>query len=69
MSHLCGALTWVYNELGFATATAGDEAFRELVIARSREPTSKLDSLRVLSEAGLTPASYGNSHQAVAPLR
>jgi hypothetical protein len=32
--------------------------FRQLVLARIIEPTSKLDSLRVLQEAGVTPPSY-----------
>ena len=32
--------------------------FRQLVLARIIEPVSKLDSLRVLDEAGVTPASY-----------
>jgi hypothetical protein len=32
--------------------------FRHLVLARILEPTSKLDSLRVLSEVGIEPASY-----------
>jgi hypothetical protein len=32
--------------------------FRQLVLARIIEPTSKLDSLRVLEEAGISPASY-----------
>ena len=31
--------------------------FRQLVLARIIEPTSKLDSLRVLDEAGMSPAS------------
>ena len=31
--------------------------FRQLVLARRIEPTSKLDSLRVLAEAGIDPAS------------
>jgi hypothetical protein len=34
--------------LGFGQATAGDEAFRQLVLARIIEPASKQDSLRVL---------------------
>jgi len=42
----------------FAEATGGDEVFRDLVLARIIEPTSKLDSLRVLGEAGIAPASY-----------
>jgi hypothetical protein len=32
--------------------------FRDLVLARNIEPTSKLDSARVLEEAGVAPASY-----------
>ena len=32
--------------------------FRDLVLARIIEPVSKLDSLRVLEEAGVAPASY-----------
>jgi Transposase DDE domain len=44
--------------LGFDQATAGDEAFFQLVLARIIEPVSKLDSLRVLEEAGVTPAPY-----------
>ena len=37
---------------------AGDEVFRDLVLARIIEPVSKLDSLRVLEEAGAAAASY-----------
>jgi hypothetical protein len=58
MGHLCDALTAAYEALGFAQATGGDEVFRQLVLARIIEPTSKLDSLRVLDEAGLSPPSY-----------
>jgi hypothetical protein len=32
--------------------------FRDLVLARIIEPTSNLDSLRVLEEAGIVAASY-----------
>jgi hypothetical protein len=32
--------------------------FRHLVLARIIEPASKLDSLRVLGEAGVAPPSY-----------
>jgi hypothetical protein len=46
---------WV---LGFAGATGEDEVFRELVLARIIEPVSKLDSARVLEEAGAAAASY-----------
>jgi hypothetical protein len=47
-----------YDVLGSGRATAGDEMFRQLVLARIIEPASKLDSLRVLKEAGEAPASY-----------
>jgi hypothetical protein len=32
--------------------------FRQLVLARITEPTSKLDVLRVLTEVGVSPPSY-----------
>ena len=41
-----------------AVAAGGDEVFRDLVLARIIEPTSKLDAARVLEEAGVVPASY-----------
>jgi hypothetical protein len=44
--------------LGFDAATGGDEVIRDLVMARIIEPTSKADSLRVLSETGLEPVDY-----------
>jgi hypothetical protein len=44
--HLWGALSSVYDELGFDAAAGGDEVFRQLVAARIIEPTSKVDSLR-----------------------
>jgi hypothetical protein len=47
-----------YDELGFGEATGGDEVFRQLVLARIIEPTSKQDSARVLKEVGIEPASY-----------
>ena len=58
MGHLWDALVEVYGALGFAEATGGDEVFRDLVLARIIEPTSKLDSLRVLDEVGIAPVSY-----------
>ena len=48
MSYLWDALIRAYQVLGFERAAGGDEVFRELVLARIIEPTSKLDSLRVL---------------------
>ena len=58
MGHLLDALARGYDALGFAAATGRDEVFRALVLARIIEPTSKLDSLRVLDEAGMAPPSY-----------
>ena len=43
--------------LGFPQATGHDEVFRQLVLARIIEPVSKLDSLRVLEEAGAAAPS------------
>jgi hypothetical protein len=58
MGHLWDALSRAYEVLGFDAATGADEVFRALVLARIIEPTSKLDSLRVLEEAGIDPPSY-----------
>jgi hypothetical protein len=58
MGHLLDALARGYDVLGFGGATGRDEVFRALVMARIIEPTSKLDSLRVLEEAGMAPPSY-----------
>jgi hypothetical protein len=57
MGCLLDALGHAYRVLGFDQA-AGDEVFRDLVLARIIEPVSKLDSLRVLGEAGVAAASY-----------
>jgi hypothetical protein len=58
MGHLWDALSRAYEVLGFDAAAEGDEVFRCLVLARIIEPTSKLDSLRVLEEIGIGPPSY-----------
>ncbi len=58
MGHLVDALCAAYRALGFEDAAGGDEVFKQLVLARIIEPTSKLDSGRVLAEAGLQPWSY-----------
>ena len=47
-----------YRVLGFESVTKGDKVFRDLVLARIVEPTSKIDAGRVLSEVGVDPASY-----------
>ncbi|MDX6396111.1 MAG: hypothetical protein QOJ73_7174 [Streptosporangiaceae bacterium] len=69
MGHLWDALGSVYDALGFADAADGDEVFRQLVLARIIEPTSKLDSLRVLTEAGIAPVSYRTLEAAPARVR
>ena len=58
MGCLVDALEHAYRVLGFGEAAGGDEVFRLLVTARIIEPVSKLDSLRVLEEAGVAPPSY-----------
>lgn len=58
MGHLVDALECAYRVLGFEDVAGGDEVFKALVIARIIEPTSKLDSLRVLDEAGVAACSY-----------
>jgi len=56
--HLWDALCRAYEVLGFDRVLDGDEVLRDLVLARIIEPTSKADSLRVLTEAGVEPVSY-----------
>ncbi|MAU80773.1 MAG: IS1634 family transposase [Gordonia sp.] len=58
MAVLWDCLDLVYTQLGFGVKTNGDSVFRDLVLARIIEPTSKLDSLRVLGEVGVDTASY-----------
>src|SRR5262245_22703960 len=52
------ALERGYRVRGLEGAAGGDEVFAQLVLARIIEPVSKLDSARVLEEAGVRPASY-----------
>jgi len=58
MGCLLDALDRAWRVLGLDDATGGDQVFRQLVMARIIEPVSKLDSLRVLEEAGVAPAPY-----------
>jgi hypothetical protein len=58
MGCLLDALQHAYRVLGFDQATGSDEVFRQLVLARIIEPASKLDSARVLEEAGVAAAPY-----------
>jgi hypothetical protein len=44
--------------LGLEEAAGGDAVFAQLVLARIIEPTSKLDSARVLEETGISRPSY-----------
>jgi hypothetical protein len=69
MGHLVDSLEHAYRVLGFEDAAAGDKVFGQLVIARIIEPVSKLDSLRVLEEAGVAAASYRTSSGACACMR
>jgi hypothetical protein len=55
------ALCAAYEHIGFAEVVGEDEAFRQLVLARIIEPTSKADSLRVIEETGVAPVSYLNA--------
>ena len=55
--HLWETLSTAYRLLGLDRA-CDDEVFRQLVLARVIEPVSKLDSIRVLDELGITPLSY-----------
>jgi Transposase DDE domain len=52
---LFDVLARVYDELGFAAV--GDGTFRDLVISRIVEPTSILDTGRVLTDLGQTPVN------------
>jgi hypothetical protein len=58
MGCLLDALGRGYRVLGLDAAAGGGEVFGDLVLARIIEPVSRLDSLRVLEEAGVAPASY-----------
>jgi Transposase DDE domain len=58
MGCLLDALDRAYRVLGFDQAAGADEVFRQLVLARIIEPVSKLDSARVLEEAGVAPVPY-----------
>lgn len=60
MGVLWDLLSLAYERLGFAglSGEADADVFRRLVLARIIEPTSKLDAIRVLEEAGLNAPSY-----------
>ena len=52
-----------WERLGFGVID--DEAFFQLVLARLVEPTSKLDSLRVINELGITPSHHNTYYKAL----
>ena len=58
MGHLWDGLEHAYRVLGFEVATGKDKVFRDLVLARIIEPTSKLDTPRVLDEVGVPAPAY-----------
>jgi hypothetical protein len=55
MGRLWDAPGHAYQVLGLEWAAVGDEVFQHLVLGRIIEPTSKLDSPRVLDETGVAP--------------
>ena len=57
-AQLWDALCCAYAVLGLDEVAGGDEVFRQLVLARIIEPTSKADSLRVIEETGVATVSY-----------
>jgi len=61
---LFDALAAVFADLGFDTL--GDGVFRDLVIARVVEPTSLLDTGRVLADLGRRPAAYATMKRTLA---
>lgn len=60
---LWDVLTGAYSRLGFDVL--GDEAFKQLVLARLVEPTSTADSVRVLDEIGVQHASLRSMFRAL----
>jgi hypothetical protein len=56
--HLWEVLVTAYQVLGLDRACGRDEVFMLLTLARVIEPTSKLDSIRVLTEVGIAAPSY-----------
>jgi hypothetical protein len=61
---LWNVLAEAYGRLGFDAI--GDEAFKDLVLGRIIEPTSKADTLRVLSDIGVLAPSLRTVFRALA---
>jgi len=55
---LWDVLERAYRTLGLDRACVNDDVFKALVLARLIEPTSKLDTIRVLDEVGIPTPSY-----------
>ena len=58
---LWDTLSSVYDKLDFGCL--GDPVFKQLVLARIIEPTSKLDTIRVLEDLGLDAPSNSGIHR------
>ena len=60
-SLLWDTMSEVYDSLGFDCIC--DEVFKQLVLARIIEPTSKFDSIRVIANLGLKPPTNAQIHR------
>ena len=61
MPSICGKRCAAPTSLAFDGTAGSDKVFRALVLARIIEPTSKLDSLRVVEETGVSAPSYAKN--------
>jgi len=58
MGPLWRCVNLAFDALGLGDVEGADDVFRQLVLARIIEPTSKVDMPRVLAETGVDAASY-----------
>jgi hypothetical protein len=67
MSALSASSEYLYQKLlsvyQLLFSPLKDQIFKDLVIARLIEPSSKLDTIRILTELGLTPPSNSGVHR------
>ena len=63
---LWDVLTGAYEFLGLDEATGGDEAFKQMVLARLIEPASKEQAPAVLSELGISAVSRASLFRSLA---
>ena len=54
---LWDVLTHAWTTLGLDDAVGGDEAFKQMALARLVEPTSKADTVRVIASLGIPPVA------------